>query len=376
VYNKVTILQGGTHTVRSTKIVAIATLGMAILLPTLAHAEAKLSGYVQERFTDIFGSSTVTDSSKITHFPGTSSFGIRRARIGVKGNLDAKGMANLELDLSKSLVELRKANIGYAVTPTLFATVGRMNLPFGNEIGNLSSSALTTLERSMISNTMPEYATGLSVLPLQTAVRNTKFTAGVFNGNDPAAIATVNTTTIKVDVDGDGDLDDVVVLKNNTLNNAGYDDPNNNKVGLLTVEHRLPGTRGLVGVSGVGDMDGHSAIGGYVSYNTGKIGMQSEYIANDFDAKLNLNKTTTGTVIRNTGYYVIGTYNLPQGSQGYVRYDVLDNNTIADKARTTVGFLRKLGDGTKVNFEYQTIDDPANTTLSGAFGAQVQVMFK
>jgi hypothetical protein len=332
----------------------LAAVAAALLLPTLAFGQVVLGGYVQQRFTDVFGAA---DTNKVSGFAPQPTFTIRRARLSAKATLDAKTTAVIEVDASKSLVELKKAYVAYSLSPVLYTNVGRTNLPFGYE-NPMSSSAITPLDRSMIStNGMPEYATGLFLIPTQEklAKQNIKTTLSIVNGDDPSAV---------VKVDG------------SSGSNNPYDNPNNNLVTALTVEHRLKSGNALIGVSGATDTNTHGAFDAYASTLKGKAKVTTEYMVSGFDSKLKPHLSGS-TTVTDTGYYVLGSLQVRPTDTVYARYDAFETDEAGyqQKTRWTAGFLRNLSPSTKFTAEYQAINDPANTSLDGAFGAQLQVKF-
>jgi hypothetical protein len=215
----------------------VVALAATLIFPTLAFGQVSLGGYVQERFTDVFGAA---DTNKVSGYAAQPTFSVRRARISAKVTIDPRTSAAVEIDATKSLVELKKAYASYTATPALFVTVGRTNLPFGYE-NPTSSSVITPLDRSMISNNaMPEYANGLLLTPIQSTVK-VKSTLSIVNGDDPSAVGTANTTS-------------------GSVTNNPYDNPNNNLVTALTLEHKLASGDAIIGTSGASDGEGHNAV--------------------------------------------------------------------------------------------------------------------
>jgi hypothetical protein len=327
---------------------ALAALLVATCLPALAAPSVKLGGYVQVRLTDTLGAKddgAIDGVAKgVSGFSEFNNFGIRRARLSVKATLDENSLAALEIDASKAEVEMKKAYIAYQWNE-LYLLAGRDTIPFGYDL-QTGTSALTTLDRSMISSTMPEYATGLKITP-GSAYIPVKTTLGIFNGNDPAKPIAVAGAAGAVN---------------------GFDDTNNNKVVSLTTEVPVAGQK--IGASYLTDTKGHAAAAGYVAATFGKIGLTGEYIQSEFDKYM----ANLGT-LQNHGYSALATYALKPSTTLYARYDTLANVNIAEKTRTTVGSAIQLGENTELTVEYQMIDDPAKPALDGAYGVQMQMKF-
>ncbi|OPZ84528.1 MAG: Phosphate-selective porin O and P [bacterium ADurb.Bin429] len=327
---------------------ALVALVATALMPALAAPSVKIGGYVQVRFTDTLGAKddgAIDGIAKgVSGFGESSSFGLRRARLSVKATLDEHSLAALEIDMSKSGVETKKAYLAYQ-WQDLYFVAGRDTIPFGYEL-QLSSSGLTTLERSMISQTLPEYATGLKITP-GSVYLPLKTTVGIFNGNDPAKSIAVSGASGSVN---------------------SFEDTNNNKV--LSVTTELPVGDHKIGASYLTDLGGHTATAGYATASIGKIGLSAEYIASEFDKYMaNLGAP------QNHGYYLQVAYAVKPTTTVYARYDSLNNAIIAEKTRTTVGAAVQLTDNTELTLEYQMIDDPAKAALDGAVGVQLQGKF-
>lgn len=330
---------------------ALAVLLAATCLPALAAPAVKVGGYVQVRLTDALGAAddgAIDGVAKgVSGFPANGSFGLRRARLSAKATLDDATQAVIEIDASKSEVETKKAFIGYAWNE-LYFVAGRDTIPFGLEL-QLSSSALTTLERSMISLTLPEYGTGLKVTP-GSVYLPFKTTIAVLNGNDPAK---------------------PIAVAGAAGANNGFDDANNAKVVAATTEIPVLGQK--AGLSYMTDSAAHYAVGGAVNATLGKVSFAGEYIQSKFDKTL----TPLAGGVKNSGWYGLASYALKPSTTLYGRYDTLKPATagLANKSRVTVGGAIMLGENTELTVEYQSIDDPAKPALNGAYGIQLQAKF-
>jgi hypothetical protein len=330
---------------------ALAVLVAATCLTALAAPSVKMGGYVQVRLTDTLGAAddgAIDGVAKgVSGFGANTSFGMRRARLAVKATLDENSLAALEIDASKSEVETKKAYISYAWNE-LYFVAGRDTIPFGYEL-MLSSSGLTTLERSMISQTLPEYGTGLKITP-GSVYLPLKTTIAVLNGNDPAKPIAVSGAAGSVN---------------------GYDDPNNAKVAGITTEIPVLGQKATV--SYLTDLSARYAVSGAVNATFDKFGVTGEYIQSKFDKYL----APIAGGQKNSGWYGLVSYALKPSTTLYGRYDTLNPATagLANKSRITVGTAIMLGENTELTAEYQSIDDPAKPALNGAVGLQMQMKF-
>ena len=313
-------------------ITVIAALAIVMSLPAFAVPTVKITGYVQFRFTDTLGSVDSATNKLLGFTNPNSSFQVRRARIATRAMLDERSMAVIEIDASKSTVETKKAYFTYTLDDITIAG-GRTSLPFGYEIP-FSTSSLTTLERSFISLTLPEYSTGLLVTP-SAKMLPFKLTVAGINGNE----------------------------------STSFTDTNNNK--LLVANAEVSIARHKLGASILTDSDGHDALNGYLVGQFGQFSLTGEYITSEFDATLL--PLTKG---KNTGWYALACCQLNTPTSVYARYDTLDavNETKA-KTRGTVGLNYLLSDNARLTLEYQQIADPKSPDLDGAFGLQMQMKF-
>lgn len=328
---------------RHTLPIVLATVALATL-SAFAVPSLKIGGYVQVRYTDTIGAA---DVNKVSGYDENGTFSIRRARLAAKATINPQSMAVIEIDASQVGVTTKKAYIGYTFGD-VYTTLGRNTIPFGYEL-QLSSSALLPLERSMISNSMPEYVTGLVAMP-GSALVPVRTKLGIVNGDDP--------TGKKFE--------------------EKFNDQNNNKVLLANVEKPFGNT--TVGASYITNSDSDDAVNGYLVYCTDKVYLAGEYIASDFNKELALNLIKVDDVqvlARNSGWYVLGAYYVNPLTALYARYDTLDNDYIDARDRVTVGvdYWLDAEKANKLTAEYQFIDDPANPALDGAFGVQMQTIF-
>jgi hypothetical protein len=141
----------------------------------------KFSGYVQGRFTD--GEKGSFQKIYTTGYKDLDreGFYVRRGRL--KAAYDAGGaMAVIQLDATGSGVSLKEAYAQLKLPFDVTVDAGQILIPFGYEVGVISSSGLDVLERASIIRKMVngEYDRGATV-----AWKKAGFNAkvGLFNGN-------------------------------------------------------------------------------------------------------------------------------------------------------------------------------------------------
>jgi hypothetical protein len=304
----------------------LAAFLLAATLPALA-ATVKIGGYVQSRYTDALGAAPGKET--VSGFDGNGTFNVRRARISTKATIDENTMAAIEIDAAKTNVSVKQAFISYAFAD-LYTSLGLTKLPFGYE-NQLSSSAIIPLERSMISNMVSEYGTGLFLVPSSDIIPVVKTKFAVINGEE--------TDTI---------------------------DKDNNKVAIGNVEYPFGDTK--VGVS---YLAGHGqAANAYVANKTGRFTTVAEYTTSKYNDKFQLKN-------KYKGFYVLEAFEVNPKTQVYARYDELDQDNTANfkKTRITAGVAYLLNDTTELTAEYQSIDDDAKPDVDGAVGVQLQTKF-
>jgi hypothetical protein len=141
----------------------------------------KLSGYVQGRFTDgqkgSFQKIHTADYKDLDR----EGFYVRRGRL--KAVYDAgDAEAVIQLDATGSGVSLKEAYARLKLPWNLTIDAGQLGLPFGYEVGVVSSSGLDVLERSSIVRKLlaGEYDRGVA---LGWKYKQLSAKAGLFNGN-------------------------------------------------------------------------------------------------------------------------------------------------------------------------------------------------
>jgi len=311
----------------------LSVLAIALSLPALAAPTVSTTGYLQVRYSELFGAA---DTNKATGYfdKDNGTFQIRRARLAIKGTIDPQTSATIEIDGSKGAVETTKAFVAYTLHDCTIAA-GRNTLPFTYEI-QLSSTSMTTLERSMMARALSEYGVGLFITP-QGAYIPCKLTAAIINGDDTMV------------------------------------DTNSNKLIVASAEYPA-GTHLKLGASYLTGMNGHYGVNGYLVGQYGPIGAVAEYTQAEFTDKL---AAMDG---RNQGWYVLGTYDLNPTVRLHARYEAFDKagapeTTYKTKHNIALGGTYFQSGNMKCTLEYQFIHDPANPALNNALGTQWQVRF-
>ena len=317
------------------------------LLVTVAAAWAApmtwtLGGYVQARFTEDFG--TLGTGDNVVDNP--SSFRAVRPSLVIRA-FDGEHVYLqffFSVPTADNDVEVQHAFAEYQVKP-FYARLGLSPIPFGYE-NPVTSAALVTTERSQVSNTLiGPFALdrGLFAFYLPTAVGKFNVSAGAVNG-EPYTVNSDSNTTKTI------------------VGRVGY--------------YLTGGEVGLSIYEGVGPngatMD---RVGADVRLTRAPFTVIAEYIAG-----------TTGTLISENivdvdanGFYITLAYR-QAGSDWmpYIRYDAFDRNENAGGdffSRGTGGVSYYLNPTSKLQAEFETINDGVNPDLDGRFTAQYQIIF-
>ena len=332
-------------------ILALAALLLGTSLSAFA-VDVKVSGYVQGRYDALIGGTDANQDTKYSQDPkATDTFSLRRARINVAATLTPQAGAVIELDATKGVTNTL-AYVTYNGIPDVNLALGRKRDPFNYELA-MSSSMLTTLERSIISQrVMPEYATGLYLSPTTNIVPF------------PVTLALLN---------ANGDT--------NSNNGGAFTDETNHKLVLLTAES--PALYGAhIGATYTTDTIVAHAYNVYARGAVGPVSLLGEYMAaRNFDSnELSAATSKPDAYGVDRGYYLLGNYAIAHNLGVYARYDAAHTQSIENAAipvkRFTVGTNLMLIDGAKWTVEYQYIHDKNNQpTLRGGLATQLQIKF-
>lgn len=297
--------------------------------PLLAGPSLKLSGYTQLSYT---------------HWEGDiDGFRIRRARIGLKGDILKNISYRLQVDTIKSPV-LLDAAVGINLSPQAKLQFGQFKVPFSIE--NLtSSSALDTINRSQ---TVEKLCPGRDIgsqgrdigFTINGQFSRIEYTAGVFNGSG------INRT-----------------------------DSNEQKdmAGRLLFHPVSFITFGLSGYSGK-----FSAVSGGPAIDRDRTGLEMSFAQKGLSLKGEYILGKDGQV-ESCGWYVQGGYSfIPGKAQGIIRYDSYDHDTEISGEMSeviTLGFNLFFSKETKFQVNYEYHQDRSAPTSKNVFLVQFQAGF-
>ena len=386
-----------THTLRGTFLLALTLLILATVLVIAMPTDWMVAGYVQGRFTQDSGPLTV-------YTPGTlpqplqagmfttpdNTFNVRRAYLVVHAKVDEHVGAQITtcLDWGTGPYLIGTGGLGVTqhclnapnttVRPMILEAygeyiyddyqvrLGESHIPFGYEVP-LSSSKLITTERSQV---------------METQLFPFAFDRGLFAYYLPSKYFNVSAAVVN-----GVPLDDA-----NTFFDSVNTDKKNamGRIGVL-----IPG--GTVGVS---YYDGHNPYAPSLNFQYLGVDVEDKYgpftvIAEglrgndgggtnvnvyDFPTAGNLpNGTATIPDTRPEGAYVTLAFQKPHSAaQPYFRYDIYTpdrESTDCYFHRDTVGVNYFLNPTSKVQLEYQAINDQENPREKGVAVLQYQVIF-
>ena len=353
-------------------ILALAALLLGSSLSSFA-VDVHIGGYVQGRYDDIAGGPDTNNDTKYSNDKNaTQTFSLRRARINATATLTKNASAVIEIDTTKGVSDtLMYVNYGL---PQVNFSLGRKRDPFNYELSQ-SSSTLTTLERSVISQHIaPEYATGLYISPDKSIVPF------------PVTLAFLNVY---------GDNSSSTWVKNGVPQSALYStDDTHHKLALLTAE--TPDFYGAH-IGGTYTTDG-ALIHAYNAYARGTMGpasLQAEYMhSKNLDENGITQNSSDSSLLHtpkdavNRGYYILGSYAVTSNLTGYARYDDATVTSTSDATYlakpvhdATIGANLMLADGAKWTVEYSYIHDRNNPSKTGIYplhdglATQLQIKF-
>ncbi|MHB0936916.1 MAG: porin [Armatimonadota bacterium] len=337
----------------------IAVLSLLVIAATAWAAlpmKWTLGGYVQARYTEDLGETLVP---VVTDTPGT----FRAMRPSVLIRATDEEHVFLQFFFSNvpggSDLEVQHAFAEYQAAP-LYGRLGLSPIPFGYE-NPITSAALITTERSMAS----------AVLIGRQALDR-----GVYFFYQPSGVFIAKPTPGQP-----GTFNAELGL----VNGENYNDPSDsnnakNFVGRLGVY--IP--NGEIGASiirgkGTGaDPVDKDRLGVDVQWRTGPFTLLAEYLTGEgailaFDDE----REAQGGYLT-VAYRPLDAEGKPVSYQVYLRGDVFDRNVDAADdyfSRGTVGVAYYLNPLSKLQAEYESIDDSLNTELDGRFTLQYQIIF-
>lgn len=330
-------------------------LGLLVMVATAWSAPMKwtLGGYLQGRFAEDFGTISVP-----TPTDNASTFLALRPSVLIRAFDEEHIFLQMFVQTAKgtSDPEFVHAFAEYRAKP-YYARLGLGPIPFGYE-NPVSSCLLITTERSQVSNEL--------VGPLANDrgifVYYTPAQAGKFN----ASLGVVNGTAYNVSRD-----------------------PNNAKNVVARLGYTIPG--GEIGVSAIQgsgtqaiDPGTFDRLGVDVVWVTGSITVISELMSGktgtlvDVDPSPGIEDLQMVDTDANGGYLTVACRKQGSNWMPYARVDILDRNTDAAGdhfSRVTGGVSYYLTPLSKLQAEYENIDDNLNPNLDGRFTAQYQIIF-
>ncbi len=324
----------------------VAVLGLLTLLAValpLSAAPMKwtLGGYLQARLTEDLGTPASGASTP-------STFSDTRPSILVRAT-DDKPLF-LQFFFSKpagDTLEVQHAFAEYRAAPYA-ARLGLMPVPFGYE-NPVTSSALITTERSRASQAMiGPFGIDRGFTATYRNPNGLNLAAGVFNGQPYT-------------VSRDDNSDKVIAAR------AGYT-LKNGEIGLSYYTGDAPGATAPADV----DRFGLDAM-----FKLSNVTILAEYFTGEGDL---ITETPTNFVVDDgKGGYLTVAYRKPGTAfMPYIRFDTLDpqDNVDGDSFnRITGGVSYYLNETSKIQLEFESINDDLNPDLDGRYTAQYQIIF-
>ncbi len=325
--------------IMSNSVLALIVLGIFVLVGISVAGEEeaerpeypsfRLNGYIQARYT-------LTDE-------GTHEFSIKRARLGLKGEILENMNYKLQLDGVKSPI-LMDAQVEWSVIPKAKLTFGQFKIPFSIE--NLtSSSSLDNVNRTQtVEELCPGQDIGASGRDIGMAVSGKfsflEYSVGIFNGSG----INRRDTNEKKDLVG--------------------------RLVFHPIDSLSVGVSQYVGDQRPSAADPHVSrdrTGVDVFFSRGQAFIKGEYIFAKDD------------LARRAGWYVRGGYSfIPDKLQAVVNYDSYDSDLDLDDNLSkviTLGLNWYFAEKTKLQINYENHKDDLAGRTDNILVAQFQAYF-
>lgn len=302
-------------------------------LPVTGSSRIRLSGFAESRFTN--GASAPYSLSTLE---------LRRARLGVEGNLAPTVAYKMEIDAVRSPV-LLDARLDYAPRSYAKFTVGQFKIPFSGE-NLVSDRDITFIERSLM---------GLSLVPERDTGNNGRDMGIQLAGN--------------VALEGGRPLFDYAV---GVFNGAGVNRRDDNR--------RKDGAARLV----VHPFAGFSLAGDYYNGAIGATNISRERAGVEFAYTRRLYSLRGEYIwghdgpVRKYGWYSQFAYRFRPKWEALARFDTYDPTRHAGNDVTStylVGLNWYLNNHVKLQANYGLTDEEARRDLTNLFLSQLQFMF-
>lgn len=340
-----------------TRFIAILSLlAIAATAWTALPMKWTLGGYVQARYTEDLGETSVP---LVTDTPGT----FRAMRPSVRIRATDEEHVFLQFFFSNvpggSDLEVQHAFAEYQQAP-YYGRLGLSPIPFGYE-NPITSAALITTERSMASSVL---------IGRQALDRGVFFfyqPSGVFIAKPaPGRPGSVNAEIGLVNGENYTDHSD----SNNTKNFVG-------RVGLYIPNGEI-GASIIKGKGTGADPVDKDRLGVDVQWKTGPFTLLAEYLAGEGAVLAVDDEVEASGGYLTVAYRPVDAAGQPVRYQIYLRGDVFDRDKDAPGdhfSRGTIGVAYYLNPLSKLQAEYEHINDSLNTELDGRFTLQYQIIF-